>query len=159
MSKKKIIILALSIMIIAAPAAGCRDMEMTDETIEPESVSEVTEIPETEEQTTTETTAETTTTTTTKKSTTAAEYSRVGVSGSGGVRRNEIQNAVASSSKKKTTTKRTTTKRTTTQRTKKTTTDPYHAKDFYNPEEFYDEHYDDFFDYYDAEDYWYDHQK
>ena len=53
MSKKKIIILALSIMIIAAPAAGCRDMEMTDETTEPESVSEVTEIPETEEQTTT----------------------------------------------------------------------------------------------------------
>ena len=66
MSKKKIIILALSIMIIAVPAAGCRDMEMTDETTEPESVSEVTEIPETEEQTTTETTAETTTTTTTK---------------------------------------------------------------------------------------------
>ena len=147
MSKKKIIILALSIMIIAAPAAGCRDMEMTDETTEPEPVSEVTEIPETEEQTTTETTAETTTTTTTKKSTTAAEDSRVGVSGDG-VRRNEIQNAVASSSKKKNTTKR----------TKKTTTDPYHAKDFYNPEDFYDEHYDDFFDYYDAEDYWYDHQ-
>ena len=42
-------------------------MEITDETTEPESVSEVTEIPETEEQTTTETTTETTTTTTTKK--------------------------------------------------------------------------------------------
>ena len=32
--------------------------------------------------------------------------------------------------------------------------DEYNAADFGNPEDFYDEHYDDFFDYYDAEDYW-----
>ena len=65
----------------------------------------------------------------------------------------EGQPRLLHSNLKKTTTKKTTTKRTTTKRTKKTTTDPYHAKDFY------DEYYDDFFDYYDAEDYWYDHQK
>lgn len=28
---------------------------------------------------------------------------------------------------------------------------------FYDAEDFYDEHYDDFFDFEDAEDYWYDH--
>ena len=32
--------------------------------------------------------------------------------------------------------------------------DEYNAADFGNPEDFYDEHYDDFFDYYEAEDYW-----
>ena len=32
--------------------------------------------------------------------------------------------------------------------------DEYNAADFGNAEDFYDEHYDDFFDYYDAEDYW-----
>ena len=35
--------------------------------------------------------------------------------------------------------------------------DEYNAADFGNPEDFYDEHYDDFFDYYDAEDYWNEH--
>ncbi len=38
-----------------------------------------------------------------------------------------------------------------------TRTDEYTAADFGNPEDFYDEHYDDFFDYYDAEDYWNEH--
>ena len=37
--------------------------------------------------------------------------------------------------------------------------DPYNAADFGNAEDFYDEHYDDFFDYYDAEDYWNDHNE
>ena len=36
----------------------------------------------------------------------------------------------------------------------KPTTDPYNAKDYSNEEDFYDDHYDDFFDYYDAEDYY-----
>ena len=36
----------------------------------------------------------------------------------------------------------------------KSTTDPYNAKDYSNEEDFYDDHYDDFFDYYDAEDYY-----
>ena len=35
--------------------------------------------------------------------------------------------------------------------------DEYNAADFGNPEDFYDEHYDDFFDCYDAEDYWNEH--
>ena len=35
--------------------------------------------------------------------------------------------------------------------------DEYNAADFGNAEDFYDEHYDDFFDYYDAEDYWNEH--
>lgn len=35
--------------------------------------------------------------------------------------------------------------------------DEYNAADFRNAEDFYDEHYDDFFDYYDAEDYWNEH--
>ena len=50
----------------------------------------------------------------------------------------------------------TTTKRYTTT-TKKKRYDPYHAADYYDPEDFYYDHYDDFFDYYDAEDYYYDH--
>ena len=33
--------------------------------------------------------------------------------------------------------------------------DPYHATDYSGADEFYDDHYDDFFDYEDAEDYWY----
>lgn len=37
-------------------------------------------------------------------------------------------------------------------------TDPYNAKDYMNEEDFYDDHYDDFFDYYQAEEYWRDHQ-
>ncbi len=35
--------------------------------------------------------------------------------------------------------------------------DEYNAADFRNPEDFYDEHYDDFLDYYDAENYWNEH--
>lgn len=35
--------------------------------------------------------------------------------------------------------------------------DPYNAKDYRNEEDFYDDHYDDFFDYYDAEQYYRDH--
>ena len=35
--------------------------------------------------------------------------------------------------------------------------DEYNAADFGNPDDFYDEHYDDFFDYYEAEDYWNEH--
>lgn len=43
---------------------------------------------------------------------------------------------------------------------KKTETDdPYHAADYYHPEDFYDDYYDDFWDFEDAEDYWYEHQK
>ena len=35
--------------------------------------------------------------------------------------------------------------------------DEYNASDYSHPEDFYDDHYDDFIDYYDAEEYWYDH--
>lgn len=35
--------------------------------------------------------------------------------------------------------------------------DEYNAKDYVDPEDFYDDHYDDFFDYEDAEDYYYEH--
>ena len=35
--------------------------------------------------------------------------------------------------------------------------DDYNAKDYYSAEDFYDDHYDDFFDYYDAEDYYEEH--
>ena len=41
---------------------------------------------------------------------------------------------------------------------KNTKSDPYNAKDYSNEEDFYDDHYDDFFDYYDAEDYYNRHQ-
>ena len=37
--------------------------------------------------------------------------------------------------------------------------DPYDAKDYRFPEDFYEDHWDDFFDYYDAEDYYYDHTR
>lgn len=37
------------------------------------------------------------------------------------------------------------------------TTDPYNAKDYDDEEDFYEDHYDDFFDYYDAEDYYREH--
>lgn len=40
---------------------------------------------------------------------------------------------------------------------KNTKSDPYNAKDYSNEEDFYDDHYDDFFDYYDAEDYYNEH--
>ena len=36
--------------------------------------------------------------------------------------------------------------------------DPYNAKDYTNEEDFYYDHWDDFFDYYQAEEYWQDHQ-
>lgn len=36
--------------------------------------------------------------------------------------------------------------------------DPYNAADYWSKEDFYDDHYDDFFDYEEAEDYWRDHQ-
>lgn len=48
-------------------------------------------------------------------------------------------------------------KSTTRKTTKKTTTreaDEYDAQDYVDPEDFYDDHYDDFWDYEDAEDYW-----
>ncbi len=35
--------------------------------------------------------------------------------------------------------------------------DPYHASDYYGEDDFYEDHYDDFYDYEDAADYWYDH--
>ncbi len=41
---------------------------------------------------------------------------------------------------------------------KNTKSDPYNAKDYSNEEDFYDDHYHDFFDYYDAEDYYNRHQ-
>ena len=34
--------------------------------------------------------------------------------------------------------------------------DPYNAKDYRDPEDFYEDYYDDFYDYEDAEDYYYD---
>ncbi len=40
---------------------------------------------------------------------------------------------------------------------KKDDDDPYNAKDYSNEEDFYYDHYDDFFDYYDAEDYYNEH--
>ena len=63
-----------------------------------------------------------------------------------------------------TTTEKATTKAPTTTRpttTKPTTThpdDPYDVYDYWDPEDFYEDHWDDFFDYYDAEEYFYDHQ-
>ena len=36
--------------------------------------------------------------------------------------------------------------------------DPFHADEFYDAEDFYEEYYDDFWDYEDAEDYWEEHQ-
>lgn len=35
--------------------------------------------------------------------------------------------------------------------------DPYNAKDYYDPEDFYEDNYDDFWDYEEAEDYYYEH--
>lgn len=35
--------------------------------------------------------------------------------------------------------------------------DPYDAADYYDPEDFYEDHYDDFYDYDEAEEYYYDH--
>ncbi len=58
---------------------------------------------------------------------------------------------------KKTTTKKYTTKRTTTKKTTTKKYDPYDAADYYDPEDFYYDHYDDFFDYEEAEDYFYEH--
>lgn len=67
----------------------------------------------------------------------------------------------SSGSRNKTTKKKTTykytTKRTTTKKTTTKKYDPYDAADYYNPEDFYYDHYDDFFDYYEAEDYFYEH--
>ena len=37
--------------------------------------------------------------------------------------------------------------------------DPYDAKDYTNAEDFYDDHYDDFFSYYEAEEYYEEHNK
>lgn len=42
---------------------------------------------------------------------------------------------------------------------KKNHSDPYDVNDYSNEEDFYDDHYDDFFDYYDAEDYYNEHHK
>ncbi|MBQ3149630.1 MAG: hypothetical protein IJB86_00120 [Clostridia bacterium] len=41
--------------------------------------------------------------------------------------------------------------------TKPSDDDPYDVDSYYHPEDFYYDHYDDFFDYYDAEDYFYEH--
>ena len=63
----------------------------------------------------------------------------------------------SSSSSKSTTT----TKSTTSSTSKKTTTtrsDPYDVQDYSDPEEFYYYHYDDFYDYEDAEDYFNEHE-
>ena len=45
-----------------------------------------------------------------------------------------------------------------TTQTPKKKTDPYDVYDYTNPEDFYVDHYDDFLDYYAAEEYWEDHQ-
>lgn len=42
--------------------------------------------------------------------------------------------------------------------TMKSQDDPYNAKDYSNEEDFYDDNWGDFFDYYEAEEYWRDHQ-
>lgn len=44
-------------------------------------------------------------------------------------------------------------------KTSGTENDPYNVNDYSNEEDFYDDHYDDFFDYYDAEDYYREHHK
>ena len=61
--------------------------------------------------------------------------------------------------KTSTTTKKTTTGALTTKYKKSTTTkrDPYNAKSYYDAEDFYEDYYDDFFDYEDAEDYYNSH--
>ncbi len=55
----------------------------------------------------------------------------------------------------------TTSYRVTTRKVTKTTTtrktDEYDVQDYDDPEDFYEDHYDDFFDYEDAEDYWEEH--
>lgn len=114
-------------------------------------------IPDTEK---TEETSETTENSTVTEETTTEEKtyrsaSRMGTHGSGPARIEITEDDSPCYPTRKTTARTTTSKRTT---TKKTTTDPYHAKEFYDAEDFYDEYYDDFFDYYDAEDYWRDHQ-
>ena len=56
-----------------------------------------------------------------------------------------------------TTTRPTTTRPTTTKPVPTTyPDDPYDVFDYWDPEDFYYDHYDDFFDYYDAEDYFYE---
>ena len=42
-------------------------------------------------------------------------------------------------------------------KTKNSSSDPYDAKSYYHPDDFYYDHYDDFWDYEDAEDYWEEH--
>lgn len=48
-------------------------------------------------------------------------------------------------------------KTTTKSRTSSKREDPYHVNDYSDPENFYDDNYDDFFDYEDAEDYYHEH--
>ena len=68
----------------------------------------------------------------------------------------ENYNGATAYSRYTTTTKHYTTKpRTTKHYTEKD--DPYNAKDYGNEDDFYEDHYDDFFDYYDAEDYYREH--
>ena len=69
--------------------------------------------------------------------------------------RNSSSGSEGKTSKK--TTKKYTTKRTTTKKTTTKKYDPYDAADYYDPEDFYYDHYDDFFDYEEAEDYFYEH--
>ncbi|MCC8073467.1 MAG: hypothetical protein LIO62_05015, partial [Clostridiales bacterium] len=88
----------------------------------------------------------TTSQSTTKKSTT--------VNKSTTTEKNTTANNYDSADKKRTTTTSTTKKTT----EKSTTTDPYNAKNYRNEEDFYDDHYYDFFDYYDAEKYWKEHK-
>ena len=40
---------------------------------------------------------------------------------------------------------------------KKEETDPYNAKDYATPDDFYHDYYDDFYDYEEAEEYWDEH--
>lgn len=108
-----------------------------------------TEVETTHYHTTTQTTTVQTTTaqTTTKKSSVSAQGSGSRISG------NFTGYAGNNSSGK-------TTKHTTTKKEKSTTKkDPYDVNDYDDEEDFYYDHYDDFFDYYDAEDYYRDHHE
>lgn len=96
------------------------------------------------------TTKEYSTTTTTTKKNKTTKKSSVGVHGNGSIHTNNS----SGTTKKQTTTRKTTTKKQTT--TKK---DPYNVNDYSDEEDFYYDHYDDFFDYYDAEDYYREHHK
>ena len=72
--------------------------------------------------------------------------------------RNMYKGSKKSSNQSSTTTKKNTTTKKSTTTTKKSSSessDRLNAKDYRDPEDFYDDNYDDFFDYEDAEDYYY----